>query len=106
MGIINLQDPLVQVKLCREYGIGDFALSRDADESYIAREEDKIRTADMTQYQQQMQDPQAQMQMQMMQMQGQEYGPIAVGPFDNHQLHLVRHLDLYKSEDFETWEQI
>lgn len=72
-GLVNVQDPLVQLKIHREYGLSDILPSLDADDQYIAREQDRWKQG----------------------------GQMAVSPFDNDSLHIQRHLDLYKSEYFE-----
>jgi len=73
-GLVNVQDPLVQLKIHREYGLSNILPSLDADDQFIAREQDRWKQG----------------------------GQIAVGPFDNDSLHIQRHLDLYKSEYWDT----
>ena len=76
-GAVNVQDPMVQLKIYREYGLSNMLPSLDVDDQFIAREHDKWKNGQ----------------------------PIAVSPFDNHSLHISRHLDLYKSELFEGIDQ-
>ena len=73
LGYINPADPQVRARVLREYGMQDIDTSSSVDEKFIQREHDRWRKG----------------------------GQIAVSPFDNHQLHMLRHLELYKSEEFE-----
>lgn len=77
MGYLNSQDPQVRQRVLREYGLGDIDVATDTDEKFIQREHDRWKDG----------------------------GQLAVGPFDNHQLHMMRHLELYKSEEYDTYSQ-
>lgn len=74
MGLVDINDPLQKLRIHREYGMPGLLPDADADDAYIAREQDRFK-------------------------QGQ---PIQVSPLDNHQMHLARHLDYWKSEGFES----
>ena len=76
-GVVNPADPLVQMRILREYGMAGMSPELDADDQYIAREHDRFKRG----------------------------GQIAVSPLDNHMLHLQRHLDFWKSEMFETFDR-
>lgn len=71
--ILDITDPVLKLRVLREYGLANLMPELDADDQYIAREQDRFMRS----------------------------GNIAVSPFDNHSLHLQRHLDLFKSEVFE-----
>lgn len=73
LGFLNPQDPMTRVRVFREYGQQKLIPEVDVDEAYVSREHDRF-----------LHDK-----------------PIMVSPFDNHALHLQRHLELYKSEEFE-----
>lgn len=75
MGYMNPADPQVRQRVLREYGLGDIDVATDTDEKFIQREHDRWKDG----------------------------GQLAVGPFDNHTLHMMRHLELYKSEEYDTY---
>lgn len=75
LGYLNPADPQLRARVLREYGMQDIDPSASVDEKYIQREHDRWKRG----------------------------GPLAVGPFDAHQLHMLRHLELYKSEEFDTY---
>lgn len=77
LGYLNAADPQVRARVLREYGMQDIDTSASGDEKYIQREHDRWK-------------------------EGRE---LAVSPFDNHQLHMLRHLEKYKSEEFEQYGQ-
>lgn len=74
MGLVDLQDPMQRLRIYREYGMSDLLPSMDVDDQFISREHDRFKNG----------------------------GQLAVSPFDNHQMHLQRHLEFWKSELFET----
>lgn len=76
MGYVNAADPQMRHRVLREYGMSDIDQALDVDEKYIQREHDRWKQG----------------------------GPIQIDPFDNHQLHMMRHLELYKSEEFQTYD--
>ena len=77
MGYLNPADPATRSRVLREYGMEDIDAATSIDEKYIQREHDRWKDG----------------------------GQMAVSPFDNIQLHMLRHLEYYKSEEFETFDE-
>lgn len=75
LGYLNPADPQIRTRVLREYGMSDIDTSLSIDEKYIQREHDRWKDG----------------------------GKMAVSPFDNVQLHMMRHLEFYKSEEFEQY---
>lgn len=74
---LNPADPQIRARVLREYGMSDIDTSANVDEKYIQREHDRWKNG----------------------------GELKVSPFDNHGLHMMRHLEEYKSEEFETYDE-
>jgi hypothetical protein len=73
-GLIDIQDPVQKLRIHREYGMPGLLASMDADDAQIAREHDRWKNG----------------------------GPLEISPFENSQMHLMRHLEKWKSEEFES----
>lgn len=77
MNLVDITDPMQRLLIYRKYAMSSILPSVDVDDQFISREHDRFLRG----------------------------GEIAVSPFDNHQMHSMRHLELWKSEEFETLPQ-
>lgn len=77
VGLMSPGDPVQVLKVYQQFGMESFLPGIHEDDAYIRREQDRWR----------------------------QTGQISVSTFDNHALHLARHLAYWKSEEFETFLQ-